>query len=262
MTEEKPAEYSECWANCLGDCNQGMSQEHLVSECLYDGEIKVKGLPWCKDTLKTIRIETLTAPLLCRYHNQTLSEVDKAAKQTLNTLREACDLWEKRKNIRTRSWTVKYFTTDMLLLERWCLKTLININLSGKPGLPVYAVGQSNRPTDELVRIAFGLERFKPPMGLYRVAVTGETLIDVGDGHIHLTTKGRNGRLGGAELKLLGLPFFLSLLPEPIRWEGGHLMRGEMKQWFSTYDLKNRPVKSHLMTFTYPKQAGGPGLPL
>jgi hypothetical protein len=139
----------------------------------------------------------------------------------------------------------------MFLLERWCLKTLVNINLSGRPGLPVDEDGRSNRPTDELVRIVFGLERFRPPMGLYMIAVTGETL-DIGDGHIHVTTKGRNGRLCGAEFKLWGLPFFLSLVPETIGWKGGNLMRGEVKQWFRTYDMKNRPVKSHLMTFTYP----------
>jgi hypothetical protein len=230
-----------------------MSQEHLVSECLFEGEIKVKGLPWCNDKLKSMRIETLTAPFLCRHHNQTLSEVDTAARQTLDTLKEACALWNARKDIRARSWTVKYFTTDMLLLERWCLKTLININLSGKPGLPVDAEGKSNRPTDELVRIVFGLERFTPPMGLHRIAVKGETLPDVGDGHIHVTTKGRNGRLGGAGFKLWGLPFFLSLVPEPIAWEGGDLMRGEMRQWFCTWDLKRRRVNSHLITFTYPK---------
>lgn len=140
----------------------------------------------------------------------------------------------------------------MLLLERWCLKILININLSGRPGLPVDVEGKSNRLTEELVRIVFGLERFKPPKGLYRITVTADNL-DLANGHIHLTTKGRDGGLAAAEFRLWGLPFFLSLVHEPIRWEGGHLLRGEHKQWFSTWDLKNRRVNSHLVTFTYPK---------
>ncbi len=243
-------DYSDCWANCLGDCKEGMSQEHIVSECLFDGEIRVKGLPWCKDKEKAMRIETLTAPILCRHHNQALSDVDTASKRTLDTLKEAIELWEARKNIRTRRWTVKYFATDMLKLERWCLKTLININLSGKPGIPVDTEGKSTKPTDELVKIVFGIRRFTPPMGLYRIAVAGETL-SIGDGHIHVTTKSLNDRLGAAEFRLWGLPFFLNLVPQPIRWEGGNLMRGAMKQWFSTWDLKNRRVKSHLITFTY-----------
>ena len=243
--------YSQCWANCLGDCAEGLSKEHLVSKCLFPGDVTVKGLPWCKDKEKTIGIGNLTSGFLCRHHNSALSELDSASKQTLDTLIEAVDLYERRKNIRTRSWTIKYFTTDMLLLERWCLKTLININLSGRPGLPVDVESRSNRPTEELVRIVFGLERFKPPKGLYRIAVTGANL-DLADGHVHLTTKSRDGRLAAAEFRLWGLPFFLSLVDEPIRWEGGNLLRGEHKQWFSTWDLKNRQVKSHLMTFTYP----------
>jgi hypothetical protein len=253
MTKKKPADYAQCWANCLGDCADGMSQEHLVSKCLYKGDIKVKGLPWCKDAEKTMRIETLTSRFLCRYHNRSLSEVDNAAKHTLDTLGAAFELMEARKNIRSRNWTVKYFETNMLLLERWCLKTLININLSNKPGLPVDLEGKSNRPTEELVRIAFGLERFTPPKGLYRVAVSGEK-IDLLDGAIRLETQSVNDRLAGAKFELWGIPFVLSLYPEPIKWEGCHLIRGELKQWFNTYDLKRRPVKSHLVTFTYPEE--------
>ena len=75
-----------------------MSQEHLVSECLFEGDIKVMGLPWCKNVAKRIRIETLTDNILCRHHNSALSEVDNAAKHTLDTLAEAMDLYERRKN--------------------------------------------------------------------------------------------------------------------------------------------------------------------
>lgn len=228
-----------------------MSQEHLVSECLFEGDIRVKGLPWCKEIEKTVGKGRLTSRFLCRHHNKSLSEVDSASKQTLDVLLEACDLFAARRNSRVRNWIVKYFTTDMLLLERWCLKTLINMNLSSKPGFPFDAERKSNRPTDELVRIAFGLKRFTPPMGLYRIAVTGEN-IDLGDGHIHIETKTRDGRLAAAEFKLWGLPFFLSLIPEPISWQGGHLLRGEHRQWFTTWDRKNRQVKSHMVTFTYP----------
>jgi hypothetical protein len=172
-------DYSRCWANCLGDCDEGMSQEHLVSECLFDSEVNVKGLPWCKDEQKKVPIRTLTSRILCRYHNGALSELDSGAKHTLDTLGEAFDLMRVREKIRARSWTIKYFTTDMLLLERWCLKTLININLNHRPGLPIQ--GDSNRPTDELVRVAFGLDRFKPPMGLYMIATEGGR-IDLVDG--------------------------------------------------------------------------------
>jgi hypothetical protein len=248
MTTKK-ADYSQCWAHCLGDCDGGMSQEHLVSECLFEGDINVKGLPWCKDAHRTMRIETLTGRLLCRYHNHALSEVDEAAKHTLDTLAEVYDLYERRKPILARSWTIKYFETDMLLLERWCLKTLMNINLNNQPGLPIE--GDLN----ELVRVAFGLERFKPPMGLYMMAVKGHT-INLVRGAMSITTQSMNGKLAGAKFDLWGLPLFLNLVPEPIQLNHGqgHLLRGGMKCWFNTRDRKNREVKSHLLTFTYPKE--------
>src|SRR3954447_11007013 len=184
----KAPNYSECWANCLGDCADGMSKEHLVSECLFPGDVTIKGLPWCKDKEKTIGKANLTSRFLCRHHNSALSQLDSASKQTLDTLIQAVELHGRRMNIRTRRWTIKYFTTDMLLLERWCLKTLINLNLNGRPGLPVDAEGKSNRPTEELVRVVFGLERFKPPKGLYRIAVAGNSL-NLADGHVHVTTQ-------------------------------------------------------------------------
>src|SRR5579871_4387929 len=166
MTDQQP-DYSKCWANCLGDCDGGMSREHIVSKCLYGKNVKVRGLPWCKDEWAFRSIDNLTSKILCRRHNTGLSAVDDAARSTLDTIVDAFALWNVRNKIVTRSWTVKRFTTNMLLLERWCLKTLINTNLNLKPGWPID--GDSPDPTDELVRIAFGVERFKRPLGLYLV---------------------------------------------------------------------------------------------
>jgi len=43
-------DYSACWASCLGDCAEGMSDEHLISECLFPSvDIFVQGYSWCKD---------------------------------------------------------------------------------------------------------------------------------------------------------------------------------------------------------------------
>jgi hypothetical protein len=154
-------DYSQCWANCLGDCDGGMSQEHLVSECLFEeGDINVMGLPWCKDAPKQMRIETLTDNILCRRHNTTLSKVDSASKQTLDTIADAANLFNVRSRILTRSWTIQYFTTDMWLLERWCLKTLMNIRMNSQPDYEIAC------DCDELVRVAFGREMFTAPKGL------------------------------------------------------------------------------------------------
>lgn len=249
-------DYSQCWANCLGNCAGGMSQEHLVSECLYERDVKVKGLPWCKDDWKFLTIGNITSRILCRHHNSALSVVDGGAKHTLDTIGRAFDLWEVRKTVPTRRWNMQYFETDMLLFERWCLKTLININLNHKPGIPVDPEGKSTTPTQELVRVAFGLDRFKPPKGLYMMVPDKpeQRTVTLTEGEITIQTNSCNGRLSGAQFNMWGFSFLLNLYPDTLKWSGGQLMRGAgLKHMFQTHDRKRRLVDSHLLTYTYPE---------
>ena len=82
----------ECWASSLGDCAGGQSGEHLWSKCLFDGKlVTLKGYDWCANDWRTIPVSQLTANILCRHHNQTLSEVDAEAKQFKHALLHATD---------------------------------------------------------------------------------------------------------------------------------------------------------------------------
>lgn len=242
----------QCWAACLGDCGDIGSQEHLISECLYlDQSIKVQGFPWCRDAPKDVRIERLTQQILCKRHNEQLgTEVDWASKHSLNTLGRAFDLLTVREKIRSRRWTIQYFETDMLLLERWCLKTLINTNHQG--GLKYIDGSEPDSPPLELVEFVFGRRRFTDHKGLYMIAETGSQ-ITLTEGWLNITAKSQNERLVGGKFLLWGVPFYLSLLPTQITWDRAALMRHGMKHWFQTRDDKGRNVKSHLVTFTYPK---------
>jgi hypothetical protein len=210
-----------------------MSQEHLVSECLFEGEINVMGLPWCKDAPKKIPIRRLTDNILCRHHNGALSEVDAASKHSLDTIAEAADLFDRRSQFQSRIWTIKYFETDMWLLERWCLKTLMNVRMNSQPDYELVC------DWDELVRIAFGMEMFTPPKGLYMMAMKGYN-IPFGGKKFNMTTQSFEGRLAGAKFSLWGMPFFLNLIPEPIQLNHGKgdMIRGGMNQWFTTKDDK------------------------
>ena len=252
MNEQGP-DYSKCWANCLGDCDGGMSREHIVSKCLYGENVKVKGFPWCKDEWAYRSIDNVTSKVLCRRHNSALSPLDDAACDTLETIGQAFDLWHVRSKYLSRSWTVSHFRTNMLLLERWCLKTLINVNLNLKPGWPID--GDSPTPTDELVGIAFGKEKFKPPMGLY-VWVSDEpeqSTVNLMEGEITVQTETSNNRLSGASFDMWGMKFLLNLHPEErTAKNGGRLMgRGGMDCNFRTYDDKRRLVLSHVLKFAY-----------
>lgn len=229
-----------------------MSREHLVSKCLYGQNVKVKGLPWCKDEWSFRSIDNLTSKVLCKDHNSGLSPVDDAAKATLDTIADAFALWHVRKKIATRTWSKKYFETSMLLLERWCLKTLINVNLNLKPGWPID--GDSPTPTRELVRIAFGVERFNRPLGLYLIVSDHpeQRTIDLIEGEITVQTETVNNRLSGARFDMWGLTFLLNLYPDELKVSGGRLMgRGGMAHKFQTHNDKGRLVLSHVLTYTY-----------
>lgn len=241
-----------CWAACLGDCGTVGSQEHIISECLYpDQSVKVQGFPWCRDAQKDVRIETLTQQILCKKHNEQLgAEVDWASKHSLDTLGKAFALLTTREKLRSRHWTIQYFETDMLLLERWCVKTLINMNHQG--GLKYTDDSEPDSPPSELVEFVFGRRRFADYKGLYMIAETGSQ-ITLSEGWLGVTAKSQNDRLVGGKFTLWGVPFYLSLLPTPVTWNSAALMRRGMKHWFQTRDDKGRNVKSHLVTFTYLK---------
>jgi len=241
----------QCWAACLGDCGDVASQEHVISKCLYpDQAITVQGFPWCRDAPKDVRIEKLTQQILCKRHNEQLgTDVDWASKHSIETLGRAFELLIVRQKLRSRRWTVQYFETDMLLLERWCLKTLINTNHQG--GLKYTDGSEPDSPPAELVEFVFGKRRFTDHKGLYMIADSGSQ-ITLTEGWLRITAKSQNERLVGGKFMLWGVPFYLSLLPTQVTWDSATLMRHGMRHWFQTIDDRGLNVKSHLVTFTYP----------
>jgi hypothetical protein len=72
----------ECWANCLRNCSNKITREHLVSQSLFVvNRVVVQGFPWCKDAPKEVSLASLTAKILCSKHNNDLSHIDTAIRQ-------------------------------------------------------------------------------------------------------------------------------------------------------------------------------------
>jgi hypothetical protein len=164
--------FMNCWAACLGGCSDKISREHLVSESLFMNEkVTVQGLPWCKEP-KEIGISALTAKILCVKHNNDLPPIDTAGAKAFATLREIRRLANVRAKIKPGPRTVKKYRIDGVGLERWFLKTLINICCDRE-----YPIGRNSQiagwPSDELVRIAYSLDSFKDRAGLYFLAKVG-----------------------------------------------------------------------------------------
>jgi hypothetical protein len=199
-----------CWADSNGNCAGKTSREHLVSASLFPGKlIMVRGFPWCKDAPVEIGISGLTAKILCRKHNSDLSPLDEAASNAFETLRKMTTLNETRRKIKPNIWTVKEFVLDGALLERWFLKTLINIACDRE-----YPIGNDSetvgRPSPRLVRIALSQQKFEQKAGLYVLAKEGMTL-SLQDRVQCLTLQGENNRVKGALFGFGGFGFLLYL---------------------------------------------------
>lgn len=165
-----------CWAACLGGCSGKISREHIVSRSLFEGEsIMVSGFSWCKDEEKEIGLSSLTAKILCVKHNNDLSDVDIAGAHAFDVLREMTMLSNVREKMKPRLWRVVNYTIDGSLLERWFLKTLINISLNSE-----YPIGKmakiAGQPSESLVKIAFGHQAFTGKSGLYSAAHVGQKI--------------------------------------------------------------------------------------
>lgn len=204
-----------CWAEALGDCSNTLSKEHIVTEGMFpDERIIVKGLPWCLNEPKEIGIASFTKRILCRKHNSMLSEVDDVGIDTISKFREEVKLRQARSEMPARRWQVVHFQFDGRGLERWFLKTFININAGGdwKIGQDATSVG---RPSERLVRIAFGREQFKPRAGLYGMGQVGENW-KLNDG-IQAMMLANKEMVVGCLFRLHGYRFILYLAEEGLR---------------------------------------------
>lgn len=163
-----------CWAECLGDCSDEQSGEHIVSRGLFSDVVSVQGFSWCKEP-RQIGINKLTKNILCTHHNNTLSPVDQAAIDAFNVFREATRLGNVRQTLEERRWSVAQFQIDGAGLERWFLKTLINVAAGGKEKIGPRST-EPGKPSCDLVEIAFARRRFVNGGGLHGAGEVGETI--------------------------------------------------------------------------------------
>lgn len=145
-----------CWAQALGNCSGGPSREHIISKSQFDDDqITVEGLPWCKEP-KTVGLASLVAKNLCVHHNTALSPADAEAKR----LKDGLSAIYHKPVLPVR------LRLDARLIERWLLKTTINLALQ-EPGSGIDL-------SDEIVRRAFGLSSTPRSQGFFAIAELAE----------------------------------------------------------------------------------------
>ena len=205
-----------CWASSLGQCSDKMSREHLVSKGIFENRsFMVKGFKWCKDEYKNVGIESITRKCLCEKHNNLLSEVDNEGIKLFNTLDYIAELTANQ----GRPIQDKLIADSISgnLLERWFLKTLINLSYNSEYQLGEFGENQG-RPHQYIVDVVYGEVPFSNHMGLYSLVFDGHASMSRGE--ISFTPMIKNNKfIGGAVFTFRGIDFFLSLVPSipPIK---------------------------------------------
>ncbi len=120
-------------------------------------------------------LAALTGKILCQKHNSELSKLDDNVKRAFKALDASMRLHDVRSKIITRRRAVKTFAIDGPLLERWFLKTIVNLSHGGQ-----WIIGDGSNTvglaSDELVQIAFGKAVFQPKAGVYTAVHDGEQI--------------------------------------------------------------------------------------
>lgn len=147
-----------CWARCLGNCGGGVSREHYISASIFDDEwITVEGFDWCRNKPVRISLASAASKMLCRRHNQALSDCDAEASKLSRFM---------SKNLRDDPLAEGSINLSGRLLERWALKTLFNFGRQLARRSNTTALD----PPKELVEAAFGLVSLPDGAGLYLVS--------------------------------------------------------------------------------------------
>lgn len=191
---ERYDQIMDCWAACLGDCAEGQSREHYISDGIFDGAgIIAFGLKWCKEHPVEIGLESAVARILCKRHNESLSRFDEEAAKLSRFLSTA---------VLEEPLSPAELKLSGPLLEKWALKTVVNLGYVGALDPERHVRVQ---PDQTIVRYLFcGAE---PPEGVGLYFVTGGTITNQGF-KVGLRWNGiRNMSGGGA---IVGMSFSLN----------------------------------------------------
>jgi hypothetical protein len=212
-----------CWAAPLGNCADKITREHVVSKCLFETDtVMVQGFNWCLNEPKQIGLANLVGRILCKRHNEGLSDLDAAALNAFKVFREGIRLNQVRGRLKKPiCWNVKRLEINGPLLERWFLKTLINLSIGG--AWPIGS-GVKGRPSKELVEIAFGKRQFESGAGLYVAGRPGEKIDSMDRVNFTPMTDEANVLVAG-RFNFRGYTFFLCLTPRTFEMLGAsHLL--------------------------------------
>lgn len=194
-----------CWCASAGGCDRSTA-EHLVSKALFPKrKLSVQGFDWCKDEPKVIGIKGMVSHILCEKHNNLLSDCDNEAVK-------AVSLFERSLAAPAPGSPAIDRNVDGHLLERWLLKTAINISIGSRWHIGVGMAGsEPGRASEYLVQVALGKLNFSAQLGAYFLFPKAESLHSPSE--ILILPLVRGDEIGGFYFELRSQPIFLNLFP-------------------------------------------------
>lgn len=239
-----------CWARELGDCCDAQSKEHYVTKGLFNSKgLHVRGLPWCRHETKRIGLGSAASSILCRDHNSRLSPLDAEAVRTFEALREIFELRHRQAQLPPRLWKKRVWTVNARLLERWFLKTFINLGQIQQP-IEQWRGASEGKPPLDAVRAVFGLAPITTPFGLHAAAGVGQKVMSDGDTLAFVSLRHVTDRtLAAGAFEFRGFRFVLKWTGQDLEpflrtaasrdpsfagWDGGDLIHPLKKVVFSS----------------------------
>ena len=161
-----------CYAAPLDNCDGGaLTREHFFSESLlemFGDTFVIEGASWATSPIR-VSPKSLASRILCRKHNNDLSELDAIAANFFRVVRDA----RSGSNVGSHEFAGE-------LLERWAIKALVGAIASGT----VFgAQGRSLTVPLRYLRVMYGLEQVAEGCGMFYVGGAidgfGADLLDV-----------------------------------------------------------------------------------
>ncbi len=223
---------SGCWANVLDDCDGKLTREHIISvaatphdspnasrqqreQCVvrHSSRGGPKGT-WTRE----MTVRNLVSHILCSHHNNGLSEVDTAGGAFCNAIRSFYTLAHERRFSRLH-WEMKTFESDGLLLERWLMKTAVNLAVGYRDNRRIgSALVGVNEPTTDLAEMIYGRRPVIEPYGVWFVSRPDHEILFEDSLTAYHWGIGEQV-ITGTLFAIYGLRFVVSLADEEPPWD-------------------------------------------
>ncbi len=206
-----------CYARALGSCSRQIDNEHYISRSILERipdptvltskAVLVRNLSFQQqaDVLEPIGVGNLTSKMLCKTHNNALSDYDAAGLAMYMAL-ELLDL-EPRIPIPNRF--IKKIDGDAF--ERWMLKALVGGLYSGILRLPPGMSMKDVQPTLDFLHILYRGAPFPTGTGMFWIPPKPGTFTNPGLEPLQLAPVPNvdNTMVGAFRVFLFGLEFTL-----------------------------------------------------